>query len=650
MLTAGSNGTYRFENFIVGSANHLAVAAARAVAQSPGSAYNPLFIYSGSGLGKTHLLLAIASLATQLQPGLPVLYTTLDEFVDELHAAVEDGSMDAFKERYQSVSMLLVDDVQFLADRHETEGEMLRLFNALQQEGKQIVLASDRPPAEIADLDERLITRFSGGLMVDMGPPDFETRVAILRRKAEERGVQFDADVMEEVAHLEFTNVRELQGALNRLIAYQTLGQTPVTAQNIRTLLGAMPMPTPTRPVATFTDGASASPDEFVSFLKDVSAVVAEHIEPWRVRVGEAAAHWRESGYQVATLERLLDAKEAPDVEREIERYEQTVARLEELAREAAKLDAEAAADDVFHDPERIAEAELVVARLLGSEDPPPGPNPDLARADFEVGASNQLAAHSADTIIEEPGRTYNPLFIHGPSGVGKTHLLHAIGNELMAMRGGAMRVACVSASAFVDELIAALQDGTVERWRARYRFVDALLLDDVQLLADKERTQEEIFHVFNALHAEGRQIVLVADRAPRLMDGIEERLRSRFEGGLVVEISAPDTALREKLYARQLTAAGVDPERTLVEYLAARPAESACEIHAMVGRLVQAAGVVGVPLTRAFARMEIEGGSGSFPVVQPVREASADPFFLDDEKVVWDWPEITGRAIEELR
>jgi hypothetical protein len=130
----------------------------------------------------------------------------------------------------------------------------------------------------------------------------------------------------------------------------------------------------------------------------------------------------------------------------------------------------------------------------------------------------------------------------------------------------------------------------------------------------------------------------------------VEDRLRSRFEGGLVVEVKPPDTALREKLYARHLAAAGVHPEAPLVEYLASRPAVSACEIMANVGRLVQAAGVVGVPVSRAFARMEMEGGSGSFPAVQPAVGRPGDPFFLDDEKVVWDWPDVSGRVIEELR
>jgi chromosomal replication initiator protein DnaA len=640
------NGTYRFENFIVGSANHLAVSAARAVAQSPGTAYNPLFIYSGSGLGKTHLLLATANLAAQLQPGLPLRYTTLDEFVDELHTAIGDGSLEAFKGQYQNVSMLLVDDIQFLAGRRETQAEILRLFNVLQQSGKQIVLASDRPPADIADLDERLITRFSGGLIVDMGAPDYETRVAILRQKAEERGVTFDRAITEEVARLAFTNVRELEGALNRLIACQTLGEVRVTARNVRELLGERPAGS-RRP-----DDAAGEPiDEFVSFLQDVSAAVAQHIEPWRVRVSDAAEQWRERGYVVAMLDRLLEEAAEPDVDAAIERYERAVARLEELAREAAKLDASAAGSEAFRDPESIEDAEKLVARLLGGAEPAPGPDPRFARAEFEVGSSNQLAAHAADTIIEEPGRTYNPLYIHGPAGDGRRGQLQSLATEVLAVGGGALRVACVNAAALVDELIAALQDETVERWRARYRFVDALLIDDAQLLAEKERTQEEIFHVFNALYTAGRQIVLVADREPAALEGVEERLRSRFGGGLVVEIKSPDTALRQKLYARYLTNAGVHPEAPLVEYLASRPSESACEIAATVGRLVQAAAVVGTPLSPAFARMELEGGSGSFPAVQPApAERAGDPFFLDEEKVVWDWPDVSGRAIEELR
>src|ERR687891_1767670 len=179
----------RFETFVVGAANRLAVSAARAVAQSPGAAYNPLFIYAPSGLGKTHLLSAIGHLAKQLQPDIHVEYITTDELVEHLHQSVTRGETEAFRERFSQLDVLLLDDAQFLTGRQETQSELLRLFNVLQRSGKQIVLTSDRPPAEIADLDDRLTTRFSGGLLVDMGAPDYETRVAILRRRCDERDV-----------------------------------------------------------------------------------------------------------------------------------------------------------------------------------------------------------------------------------------------------------------------------------------------------------------------------------------------------------------------------------------------------------------------------------------------------------------------------
>jgi chromosomal replication initiator protein len=170
-VTAALNPKFTLETFVVGSANRLAVTAGRTVAESPGSAYNPLFIYSASGLGKTHLLMAMGHAARRLAPGLNVEYLTLDEFVEAFHAAVAAGQGEAVRQRVQSVDMLLVDDVQFLTNRKEMQAELLRLTEALLSAGHQIVLASDRPPNEIANLDERLISRFSGGLVVDMGPP-----------------------------------------------------------------------------------------------------------------------------------------------------------------------------------------------------------------------------------------------------------------------------------------------------------------------------------------------------------------------------------------------------------------------------------------------------------------------------------------------
>lgn len=274
------------------------------------------------------------------------------------------------------------------------------------------------------------------------------------------------------------------------------------------------------------------------------------------------------------------------------------------------------------------------------------------------MGESNQLAVHAADTVVEDPGGKYNPLFVHGAAGVGKTHLLNALGNDLIAMSGGSMLVACSSARQFVDEVIAALGEGSIERWRARYRAVDVLILDDVQECVGKERTQEELFHLFNGLYSLGRQIVLSADRAPTLIAGLDERLRSRFAGGLVVEIQPPDEGLRRRLFARGLAGEGQAYDAELVDYLASLPAVGAPEMAAMVDQLVLAASVAGSPLNAGFARRELgaghgaeraeHGGGATMNVAANGR--AHDALFFDREKVVWEWPDISGRAIEELR
>ncbi len=633
---------FRFENFVVGSANRLAVAAARAVAESPGSAYNPLFIYSASGLGKTHLASAIGNYSRSVQPTLQTEYVTLDDFVEQLHAAISIGQTLSFTQRYAHVDMLLIDDVQFLTGRRETQTEMLRLFNALQGSGRQIVMTSDRPPNEIADVDERLISRLAGGLIVDIGPPDYETRAAILRNKCEERSITLRPNVLDELAKTEFANVRELQGALNRVIAMQQLGG-PIRTDQVRVVLGepapAWRAPTPAKEMG----------GEYLSFLSDVASVVAQNVEGWRVRISEAIAFWNGEGYRTAVLERALHLKQQPDIEGLLGLYTSAVERLRALETEVNALDPALGASEAFRDPERVAEAEDIVRRAQSGEIPPPGPSSAFTRAGYEVSPSNQMAVKAADAVAADPGGKYNPLFIHGPSGTGKTHLANAIGNEIVEASGGAIAVSFVSAGEFIDELIAALQDGTLERWRARYRAAGALIIDDVQFAAGKERTQEELFHVFNVLHGEGKQIVLTSDRGPKELESLEERLRSRFEGGLVVGISPPDRALREKLYARYLSLVEPPAEEGLLEYLSDRPAASVREIIGTVNRLVAAADVAGVTLGVELARTELEG-AGSAPAPAPVNARAMDAFFLDDEKVVWDWPDVTGRTIEEWR
>ncbi|MBW8773341.1 MAG: ATP-binding protein [Gemmatimonadetes bacterium] len=337
-----------------------------------------------------------------------------------------------------------------------------------------------------------------------------------------------------------------------------------------------------------------------------------------------------------------------PNYEAVLRGYGHAVEQLRQLEAKISTVDPALGGNEVFRDPERLNEAAAFVEQALAGAVPPQGPQAAFERRSFQESASNQMAVRAADTVIAEPGQRYNPLFIAGPSGTGKTHLLNAIGNELA--RDGKSRVACVGAQLFIDELIAALQDGQIERFRARYRAADALLIDDVQFVAGKERTQEELFHVFNHFHSAGKQLVLVSDVPPKAIEGLEDRLRSRFEGGLVAALEAPDRALREKLYGRYLGEVAGGDDTELLGYLAERPVTSVRELIGVVHRLQAVVETSGQALTVDAARHELEpaGAASTAPPVT-VRQA-ADVFFLDDEKIVWEWPDVAGRLVEELR
>ncbi|MCX7683406.1 MAG: chromosomal replication initiator protein DnaA [Anaerolineae bacterium] len=232
------NPRYVFDNFVVGPTNRLAHAASLAVAESPAGAYNPLFIYGGVGLGKTHLLNAIGNKCWGR--GLQVLYTSSEKFMNDLIEAIRSHTTDAFREKYRTVDILLVDDIQFIAGKESTQEEFFHTFNALHGNGKQIVLSSDRPPKAMGTLEERLRSRFEWGLIADIQPPDWETRIAILRSKAEAYGVTVPDEVLSLVASQIQSNIRELEGALNKIVAVSRLtGESP-TLEMARAALSSL--------------------------------------------------------------------------------------------------------------------------------------------------------------------------------------------------------------------------------------------------------------------------------------------------------------------------------------------------------------------------------------------------------------------------
>jgi len=656
-MTSALNPKYSFDSFVVGAANRLAVTAGHTVAESPGAAYNPLFIYSGSGLGKTHLLMAVGHAAKKAAPKLNIEYLTLDEYVEAFHASVAAGQGDAFRRRFQNVDVLLVDDVQFLTNRKEMQSELLRLTEALQAAGRQIVLTSDRPPPDIADLDERLISRLSGGLVVDMGTPDYETRVAILRRKSEERGARFEPGVLEAVAQAEVGNVRELMGALNRLVAFQAVNDTSINAETVKRILGLASegagSASPGDGRTPAAKGGGGGGDEFGEFLADVTVTVGKAVEAWRARVGEAVLRWEGEGYRTQRLEALLQRDAPAAVDKAIAAFAEDVERLKALEAEVAELDPQAAGQSVFRDPERLSEAEDAAAKVRAGAAPPPGPSAAFPLAAFAVGPSNQVAVSAARAALERPGKKYNPLVLVGKSGLGKTHLLNAIGLELA--RGKRAVVACLSTQAFIDELIAAIDGNRVDWWRARYRRATALLLDDIHLLAGKERTQEELFNLFNLLQDKDRQLVFTAPAHPNTLSGLEERVVSRLEGGLVAELKEPDREVKRAVLERMLTQQAVHPEPALIDYLADRPTDSVRSLVGLLQRVASAAAAQDGPLTAGLAREVLEGQSsrdsrraGGFRTSGLV--VSSLGGIKSREKVVWDWIDVGDRVIEDFR
>jgi chromosomal replication initiator protein DnaA len=647
-VTATLNPLYRFDTLVVGAANRLAFTAAKAVAESPGTVYNPLFIYARPGLGKTHLLMGIGHAARAINPRLSVEYLTLDEFVESFHAAVAAGQGEAYRRRFIDVDLLLVDDVQFLTHRREMQAELLRLSDALQTSNRQIVLTSDRPPAEIEALDERLIRRFAGGLVIDIGAPDYETRVAILRRKAEERKARFGEGVLEAVGSLVIDNVRELLGALNRLVAFQAVSDAPLKPEQARALATGEKAEK-AEPVKELEQGTK---DEFSDFLSELSATVAQQVDSWRTKVAAAILRWEGEGFSTARLEALLQQEMTADPEQALNQFESDVRRLQALHAEAAELAPSLAGSTAFRDPDDIAGAEAITQRARQGAHPPPAPLPIWRLDDLFESAGNRMALQAARAVVAEPASRYNPLVIVGPSGVGKTHLLHAVGNALAPRSKGP--VACLSAHEFTGELIEAIDRDAVGAWRARYRGAAAFLLDDVHLVAEKERTQDELFVLFNFLAETGKQMVFTSAVPLAEMKAVESRLRTRLEGGLVVDLPPPEREIRQQVIERLLQAklGAVDPE--LAAYLGSRPADSVRSVQGLLQRVLNAGESQGATPTAALAREVLEGAAPRAPrksgAVRTSGVLAPASGVRSREKIVWDWPDVGDRIVEEWR
>ena len=230
-LNSNLNPKYTFESFVVGNNNRFAHAAALAVAEAPATSYNPLFLYGGVGLGKTHLMHAIANEILVHNKNTSILYVTSEKFTNQLINAIKDNKNEQFRNKYRNIDVLLIDDIQFIAGKERIQEEFFHTFNALHESGKQIVISSDRPPKDINFLEDRLKSRFEWGLIADISNPDYETRLAILRKKAQLDNIIIDDDILSNIANKIDSNIRELEGTLNKLIAKASLINSPITME-----------------------------------------------------------------------------------------------------------------------------------------------------------------------------------------------------------------------------------------------------------------------------------------------------------------------------------------------------------------------------------------------------------------------------------
>ena len=648
---------FTFDTFVVGPANRLASAAARRAADSPGTSYNPLFLYSNSGLGKSHLLVAIANHARKGNAQVRATYQTLEGYLNELTEALQAGERDRMRDRYRDLDILLLDDVQFLAGQAEAQEMLLGAIDALTASGAQVVLASDRPPADINGLDARLVSRFSGGLIVDIAPPEFETRVAIIGRKVGEKGSSLEPPVIEALARLPFRNVRELGGALNRILAVQDLEGKTLQPGDIAGIVGI--------------DSAESS-DPFGSFLNEVSDAVAaevhEHEEPWRVELRGAAEVAEREGFVARRIRELLTSPTEPgDWKERLATFRSAVGRLREIDRELDRLDNPwpDASAGLVKDPDRLEEAEAFLASVAERQRafPALSEGPDL---DAMSGKFKPLAVKAAAQLVGREKPEYNPLFLWNTDAHLARALLMAAGRSYRAVNPEA-RMAVTSVTDFSNDFIRALSEGVAGAWRERWWTVDLLLVYGVEDLSGTERAQDEFFHLFEALKRRGSRILLTADCPPAKIGKIDERLRSRFEGGLVVEVEGRGlgeedgevTFAESDAPAAEETAWGditesVAPESSVGDISDGPVIPPLDEIVLTDGRgglFVSDEAPAAPEPTPAAAVPEtpVEAAPASTTATPAApAPASEGPWRPSREKVIWVWPAFEERLVED--
>jgi SpoVK/Ycf46/Vps4 family AAA+-type ATPase len=338
---------FTFETFVVGPGNRMAAAAARHVAESPGTSYNPLWVYGAAGTGKSHLLRAVAALASAVRPELRVVVETAEGFASRLSTAIAAGGLDAFRDGLLDAGLLVIDDAEALAGKARTQEELVWLWDEFLRHNVQMIFASTVPPAELGGMDEALRGRLGDGMVVDIAPPEPETRREIVRRHAAGQGVELESGVDDVLANLTVAGAHELHATVDRIAAVQAERGAPVSAAEVPAIV----------------DGGAAPNDEFSAFLSDIAFTVGQLVEeaPWRKRLAEAILRWEGEGVRTRRLESALDADAAPDVDAVLAGFAADVEKLRALRDQLVALDEKAATSPVLADPDRVGEAEAML-------------------------------------------------------------------------------------------------------------------------------------------------------------------------------------------------------------------------------------------------------------------------------------------------
>ncbi|MGE0555830.1 MAG: DnaA/Hda family protein [Gemmatimonadales bacterium] len=651
-----------------------AAMAGRAVADLPRAPHLPLVVVGAKGAGKSWLLQAVRERAEGGERPRQAELVSVGRLVELVQTKSNPEELHRVRTRLAEVDLLLLDDLDTAAKHLPAQALLHEILENRLVAGRSTVVSMSQAPDRLPALDPRIARRLMSGTVVTLGLPGADTRLALLRDRIRKSGTDLDDAVPAALAQLELRSLREYLGALNRILAFQQASAEPIGADDALILIGASVPATagatasaapggatgaacrvaeaPAEPVIGVGDERPES--EFDDFLSEVVANVSQQFDDWKGRVNEAIAHWRSRGVRTRRLEALLQEELAGDPEPAIADFGRDAAEVERLAREASLLAPDLAGAEVLKDPDQLAAARALVEEARARRAPLQAPLGHLTLEALGAGSSNRSALQAARAVLTEPGARYNPLVLVGPSGVGKTHLLHAIGNELASR--GQSPVACVSGHSWLGEVAALRGADEAAIWRSRYQWLAALLIDDLHVLAGETRAQEELLQIFSALVDGGRPVIFASPRRLSDLAGFDPRLLSRLEAGLTAEIHPPDREVRLAVVKGLMAGTPAAADAALIDALAGRNAESIRSVQGAVQRVFGEAEGQGVVPSAALAR-EVLDAAGR--VSRPARPPGGRPSGIlspglgvarSREKMIVEWPRPAQRLLGELR